>query len=45
MCIRDRGKPRELIAQHLEPDVVEVYGAGALGLVQGGDVGLSLIHI
>ncbi|MBK7006435.1 MAG: ATP-binding cassette domain-containing protein [Burkholderiales bacterium] len=32
------GKPRELIAQHLEPDVVEVYGAGALGLV-GGDVG------
>ena len=33
------GKPRELIAQHLEPDVVEVYGAGALGLVQGGDVG------
>ncbi len=27
------GKPRELIAQHLEPDVVEVYGAGALTLV------------
>ena len=26
------GKPRELIAQHLEPDVVEVYGAGALAL-------------
>ncbi|MDO8768449.1 MAG: ATP-binding cassette domain-containing protein [Burkholderiaceae bacterium] len=26
------GKPRDLIAQHLEPDVVEVYGAGALGL-------------
>ncbi len=30
------GKPRELIAQHLEPDVVEVYGAGALALVDGG---------
>ncbi len=27
------GKPRELIAQYLEPDVVEVYGNGALGLV------------
>jgi len=27
------GKPRELIAQHLEPDVVEVYGVGALALV------------
>ena len=26
------GKPRELIAQHLEPDVVEVYGEGALKL-------------
>ncbi|MGE4242032.1 ATP-binding cassette domain-containing protein [Ramlibacter sp.] len=26
------GKPRELIAQHLEPDVVEVYGQGALDL-------------
>jgi lipooligosaccharide transport system ATP-binding protein len=26
------GKPRELIAQHLEPDVVEVYGNGALAL-------------
>lgn len=26
------GKPRDLIAQHLEPDVVEVYGAGALAL-------------
>jgi lipooligosaccharide transport system ATP-binding protein len=23
------GKPRELIAEHLEPDVVEVYGVGA----------------
>ncbi|MDE2416816.1 MAG: ATP-binding cassette domain-containing protein [Burkholderiales bacterium] len=27
------GAPRDLIAQHLEPDVVEVYGNGALGLV------------
>jgi lipooligosaccharide transport system ATP-binding protein len=27
------GRPRELIAQHLEPDVVEVYGVGALALV------------
>ena len=27
------GQPRELIAQHLEPDVVEVYGADALQLV------------
>jgi len=26
------GKPRDLIAQHLEQDVVEVYGAGALAL-------------
>jgi lipooligosaccharide transport system ATP-binding protein len=26
------GKPRDLIAQHLEPDVVEVYGTGALAL-------------
>jgi lipooligosaccharide transport system ATP-binding protein len=26
------GKPRDLIAQYLEPDVVEVYGAGALAL-------------
>ncbi|MEY2953691.1 MAG: hypothetical protein RLZZ401_1778 [Pseudomonadota bacterium] len=26
------GRPRELIAEHLEPDVVEVYGAGALTL-------------
>ena len=26
------GKPRELIAEHLEPDVVEVYGEGALTL-------------
>ena len=28
------GKPRELIAEHLEPDVVEVYGHGALALAQ-----------
>jgi lipooligosaccharide transport system ATP-binding protein len=26
------GTPRDLIASHLEPDVVEVYGAGALAL-------------
>ena len=26
------GRPRELIHQHLEPDVVEVYGVGALSL-------------
>ena len=29
------GTPRDLIAQHLEPDVVEVYGVGALELAQG----------
>jgi lipooligosaccharide transport system ATP-binding protein len=28
------GPPRELIAQHLEPDVVEVYGEGAAALAQ-----------
>src|SRR5690606_4917826 len=28
------GRPRELIAAHLEPEVVEVYGAGALALAQ-----------
>ena len=27
------GTPRHLIGEHLEPDVVEVYGAGALALV------------
>jgi len=27
------GAPRDLIAQYLEPDVVEVYGSGALALV------------
>jgi len=26
------GKPRDLISEHLEPDVVEVYGQGALNL-------------
>ena len=29
------GTPRDLISQHLDPDVVEVYGAGALALVDG----------
>jgi lipooligosaccharide transport system ATP-binding protein len=29
------GKPRDLIAQHLEPDVVEVFGNGAQALVDG----------
>ncbi len=28
------GKPRDLIAQHLEPDVVEVYGQWALALAE-----------
>ncbi len=28
------GRPRELIAQHLEPDVVEVYGQGAVPLAK-----------
>ncbi len=27
------GRPRDLIARHLEPDVVEVYGNGALALM------------
>jgi lipooligosaccharide transport system ATP-binding protein len=27
------GRPRDLIARHLEPDVVEVYGTGALALM------------
>src|SRR4029079_5054499 len=27
------GRPRDLIAEHLEPDVVEAYGEGALALV------------
>ena len=28
------GRPRDLIASHLEPDVVEAYGPGALGLLE-----------
>ena len=28
------GRPRELIAEHLEPEVVEAYGNGALALAQ-----------
>jgi lipooligosaccharide transport system ATP-binding protein len=28
------GRPRELIAEHLEPDVVEAYGNGALALAE-----------
>ena len=28
------GRPRDLIAEHLEPDVVELYGNGALDLAQ-----------
>ncbi len=28
------GKPRDLIAEHLEPDVVEVYGHGAVALAE-----------
>ncbi|MGI9134020.1 MAG: ATP-binding cassette domain-containing protein [Rhodoferax sp.] len=28
------GSPRQLIAEHLEPDVVEVYGVGALALAE-----------
>ena len=28
------GRPRELIAQHLEPEVVEAYGNGALSLAE-----------
>ncbi|MDO8906392.1 ATP-binding cassette domain-containing protein [Hydrogenophaga sp.] len=31
------GRPRELIAQHLEPDVVEVYGHGAVALAQANE--------
>ena len=29
------GAPRELIAEHLEPEVIEVYGAGATAVAQG----------
>ncbi len=28
------GRPRDLIAEHLEPDVVEVYGVGAMALLE-----------
>jgi len=35
------GKPRDLIAEHLEPDVVEVFGLGALQLVDGPLRGLA----
>ncbi|WP_309681928.1 ATP-binding cassette domain-containing protein [Polaromonas sp.] len=31
------GKPKALIAEHLEPDVVEVYGVGALALAQSAE--------
>jgi len=31
------GPPRDLIAQHLEPDVVEVYGQGLVQLVRSGE--------
>ncbi len=30
------GRPRDLIAQHLEPDVVEAWGNGAVALAGGG---------
>ena len=32
------GKPRDLIAEHLEPDVVEVYGNGAVALADRADL-------
>ena len=35
------GRPRDLIAAHLEPDVVEVYGSGALALVDSPLKGLA----
>ena len=31
------GRPRELIAQHLEAEVVEVYGSGALALAEAAE--------
>ncbi|SFC15527.1 lipooligosaccharide transport system ATP-binding protein [Polaromonas sp. OV174] len=31
------GKPKALIAEHLEPDVVEVYGNGALALAEAAE--------
>ncbi len=35
------GRPRDLIAEHLEPDVVEAYGNGALALAE--DAGLKAL--
>jgi len=35
------GRPRDLIAEHLEPDVVEVYGNGALALREASTQGLA----
>jgi lipooligosaccharide transport system ATP-binding protein len=35
------GKPRDLIAEHLEPDVVEAYGTGALPLADSPLKGLA----
>ena len=32
------GRPRDLIAQHLEPEVVEVFGHGAVALAQASDL-------
>jgi lipooligosaccharide transport system ATP-binding protein len=32
------GRPRDLIAAHLEPDVVEVYGNGAVALAEAPDL-------
>ncbi|MGN8083553.1 ATP-binding cassette domain-containing protein [Variovorax sp. 22077] len=32
------GRPRDLIAEHLEPDVVEVYGSGALSLAESAEL-------
>lgn len=33
-CKIAEGRPRELIAQHLEPDVVEVFGVGAVQMAE-----------
>ena len=33
-CKIAEGRPRDLIASHLEPDVVEAYGPGALALLE-----------
>ncbi|MEY4028017.1 MAG: Daunorubicin/doxorubicin resistance ATP-binding protein DrrA [Pseudomonadota bacterium] len=35
------GKPRDLIAEHLEPEVVEVFGQGAVALFGQGAVALA----